>query len=160
MNWNVLHVKPRCEKKIGEYCSFHHIEFYLPLRGETKVYQRRKVTVSKPVFPGYVFASFSRDERELLLKSGNLARIIDVNDQAHFLWELDQIRKALFVDPTLGATEALKKGRLVRIVHGPFLGLEGLVDSVKNQSRVVLNVNMIGQGVFVDVEADMLELLD
>jgi transcriptional antiterminator RfaH len=160
MNWNVLHVRPRCEKKIGEYCSFHQIEFYLPLRDETKIYQRRKVTVSKPVFPGYVFASFSCDRRELLLKSGNLARIIDVIDQDNFLWELDQVRKALFVDPTLGAMKALQKGMLVRIVNGPFLGLEGLVDSVKTQSRVMLNVNMIGQGVFVDVEADMLELLD
>ena len=53
--WYVSHVKPRCEKKLVEYCTHHGITSELPLRQETKIYQRRRVTVQKPVFPGYAF---------------------------------------------------------------------------------------------------------
>ena len=54
--WHVLHVKPRTEKKVAEFCELRRVLPYLPLREETKIYQRRKVTVQKPAFPGYVFA--------------------------------------------------------------------------------------------------------
>jgi transcriptional antiterminator RfaH len=157
MDWTVLHVKPRCEKKMAEYCGHYGVEVYLPLRRETKVYQRRKVVVDKPVFSGYVFAAFDRAGRDLVVRSQALVRILDVEDQTRFLHEMDQVRQALSVDPTLGATAALAKGTPVRIVGGPFQGLEGMVEALHGVTRVVLNVDMIGQGVRVDVDADLLE---
>jgi transcription antitermination factor NusG len=160
MNWTVLHVRPKCEKKMAAYCVYYAVACYLPLRRETKVYQRRKVTVDKPLFPGYVFAEVSKDQRLTVLKSSTLVRIIEVGDQGRFVREIDQVRQALAIDATLGATTALKHGKSVRITAGPFQGLEGVVVSVKGQARVVLNVDMIGQGVRVDVDADALELLD
>lgn len=160
MNWTVLHVRPKCEKKMASYCAFYAIPHYLPLRRETKVYQRRKVTVDKPVFRGYVFAELPKTERLTVLKSSSLVRIIDVRDQDRFVREIDQVRQALSVDATLGATAAFTSGKQVRITAGPFQGLEGVVAVVRGETRVVLNVDMIGQGVRVDVDADMLEPLD
>ncbi len=157
MNWTVLHVRPRCEKKVAEYCTRHTVSSYMPLRSETKIYQRRKVTVAKPVFPSYVFAEIDRQNRDLVLRSGNIVRMIEVVDQDRFLLELDQVRKALDVDPTLGATAAFTRGKRVRIIDGPFRGLEGVVETVRGGTRVILNVEAIGQGVPVDVEMPMLE---
>jgi transcriptional antiterminator RfaH len=160
MSWTVLHVRPRCEKKMAEYCAFYDIEHYLPLRRETKIYQRRKVMVEKPVFPGYVFADVPENGRETVLKSNNIVRMIEVDDQLTFEREIGQIRMALDVDPTLGATEAFTQGKTVRIIEGSFRGLEGVVQAVKSEARVVLNVNLIGQAVAVDVDMDMLAPLD
>jgi len=145
---------------MAEYCVFYRISNYLPLRQETKVYQRRKVTVNKPVFPGYVFAEVPKAERLTIQKSGNLVRIIEVVDQARFLHEIEQVRKALTIDATLGATSGIAAGKPVRIVSGPFQGLEGVVTSVHGVTRVVLNVDMIGQSVRVEAEPHMLEPLD
>ncbi|MFC1461313.1 transcription termination/antitermination protein NusG [Verrucomicrobiota bacterium] len=155
--WHVLHVRPRCEKKLGEYCISRKIEHYLPLRAESKVYQRRKVEVQKPLFPGYVFACFSPRHRALVLKSQQIVRILEVNDQARLLEELDQVRMALTVNPALGACTAVKRKTRVRIISGPFQGLEGMVSTLRGQTRVVLNVDMIGQGVLVEADLDMLE---
>jgi len=166
MDWNVLHVKPRCEKKMAEYCRYYGVEYYLPLRQETKVYQRRKVAVEKPVFPGYVFVGLLPAEREIpaqretVVKCGSLVRIIEVRDQARFLHEISQVRQALTIDSTLGASSSIVKGKPVRILSGPFQGLEGVVSSVHGVTRVVLNVDMIGQSVRVDADADMIEPLD
>ena len=160
MSWHVLHVRPRCEKKMAGYCRFHSLTFYLPLREETKIYQRRKVKVEKPLFPGYIFASFDREGRLNLLKTNNIVRILKPESERQLLHELAQVRKALSLDPTLGTCAALKKGRRVRITAGPFMGVEGVISSLKAKAKVRLNVEMIGRAVAVDIDRDFLEAID
>jgi len=145
---------------MAEVCRAHEMKFYLPLREETKVYQRRKVTVEKTVFPGYFFVSFLPDGRLQLLKTNNIVRIIEPPSDRELLHELAQIRRALRVDPTLGTCAALKKGRRVKILGGPFMGIEGVVSNIKGTSKVRLNVDMIARAVAVEVDRDYLELID
>jgi len=145
---------------MGEFCRVQRYEYYLPLRQETKIYQRRKVTVEKPVFPGYIFVSFDRDGRLELLKTNNIVRILETADEQRLIHEIEQIRKALTVDATLGAVAALKKGRTVRITGGPFMGVEGQIHELKGSTKVLLNVDMIGRAVAVEVDRDFLELME
>lgn len=156
-DWYVLHVRPRCEKKMAAYCASAPLASYLPLRLERKKYQRRRVEVWKPLFPGYVFARFRPDQRIFVLQSGQIARILEVKDQTKFINEIEQIRKALGADPTLPACPAITTGMIVRIKEGPFAGLEGTVIKAKGCARVILNVDMIGQGVAIEVDEDVLE---
>jgi transcriptional antiterminator RfaH len=158
--WHVLHVRPRCEKKLAEYCQVLAVDCYLPLRAETKVYQRRKVTVEKPVFPGYVFVAFDFDQRVAVLRTNQVVRVMDPLNEDRFLHELAQVRQALAADPTLAACTALKEGQHVRITGGAFMGIEGWVHSLRTPSKVVLNVDIIGQGVAVEVSREYLEPLD
>jgi transcriptional antiterminator RfaH len=160
MSWHVLHLRPRYEKKMAQHCDIYGLEYYLPLRKETKVYQRRKVTVHKPMFPGYFFVSFDPVERTQLLKTQNVLRVFTSASEEDLIYQLDQIRLALSVDPTLGKIKALKKGRRVNITGGPFMGIEGTIWSLKANSKVRLNINMIGQAVAVEVDPEYLELLD
>ena len=159
-SWHVLYLRPRWEKKMAEYCQILGLTFYLPLRKETKIYQRRKVTVDKPVFPSYFFVSFDREGRLGLLKTNGIAKILTPHRQRPLLHELAQIRKALAVDSTLGSCAALKRGRRVRILGGPFMGIEGVVWGLKATSKVRLNVDMIGQAVAVEVDKEYLEIID
>lgn len=145
---------------MAEVCRIHSLGHYLPLRIETKVYQRRKVTVEKPLFPGYFFVSFDAEGRLQLLKTNNIVRIIEPPSDRELLHELAQIRHALRVDPSLGTCVALKRGRRVKILAGPFMGIEGVVWSIKSTSKVKLNVDMIGRAVAVEVDRDYLELVD
>ena len=145
---------------MGEYCEVSHLKYYLPLRTETKIYQRRKVTVEKPIFPGYFFASFDADGRLNLLKSNIVIRVLEPGNQRELLHQLAQIRKALAVDPTLGACAAFQKGRRVRILSGPFTGVEGVVSQLKGNTRVWLNVEIIGRAVAVEVGRESLEPVD
>ena len=160
MKWHVLYIKPRTEKKLAEYSELLGLRYYLPLREETKIYQRRKVTVEKPLFPGYFFVRFDDKSRIDLLKSNYIVHILPVNNQRKFLHELAQIRKALRIDPTLNSEKEYEKGRPVRITTGPFCGIEGHIDAVKNSGKVMLNIDMIGQAVIVEVDMNYIELLD
>lgn len=155
--WHVLHVKPRCEKKMADYCAAHKVTAELPLREETKIYQRRRVTVHKPVFPGYIFLRFMPEERETVLKSRQVVRILTVENQDRLVRELNQVKLALSVDPTLDARAAFEAGKRVLIRSGPFQGVEGVVQTVKGKTKVLLNVEMIGQALALEVGVEMLE---
>jgi transcriptional antiterminator RfaH len=155
--WHVLHVKPRCEKKMADYCAAHKVTVELPLREETKIYQRRRVTVHKPVFPGYIFLRFMPEEKEVVLKSRQVVRILAVENQDRLVRELNQVKLALSVDPTLDARAAFQAGKRVLIRSGPFQGVEGVVQTVKGKTKVLLNVEMIGQALALEVGVEMLE---
>jgi len=100
---------------------------------------------AKTAVPGYVFASFGADRRLLVVKSRQVVRLLAVKDQVRFVEEIGQIRRALDMDPGLGACAAVKRGTRVRILRGPFQGLEGVVSTLKGQTRIVLNVDIIGR---------------
>jgi len=160
MSWHVLYLRPRSEKKVASLCEAHELAYYLPLRQETKIYQRRKVTVQKPMFPGYCFVSFEPDDRAHLLQTNHVISILVPPSEAVLEYQLDQIRQALAIDPALGAVEALREGRRVRIRGGVFAGIEGVVSSTRNAGKVRLNVELIGQAVAMDIDPDFIELVD
>lgn len=157
--WQVLHLRSRCEKKAAAYCAAAGLTHYLPLRREKKKYQRRQVEVWIPLFPGYLFVQLHPEQRALILRSGQVARILEVKDQLKFVSEIEQIRKALEAEPGLSACPAITAGQMVRITAGPFQGLEGIVAKDKGGERVILNVEMIGQGVAIEAAKDILERL-
>jgi transcription antitermination factor NusG len=157
--WKVLFVKPRTEKKVTEYCQLYGIAHYLPLREKTRTAQRRKVTVRLPVFPGYVFARVTPDQRLPLLKTNLLVRILEPEFPRRMLRDLVMVRRALRANPALESAKPLTAGRLVRITDGPFRGIEGRVARLAGALKVVLNVDMIGQAVAVTAEIGQVEVL-
>ena len=159
-NWKVLFVKPRTEKKITEYCELYRIPFYLPLQEKTRVVQRRKVQVMLPLFPAYVFARFHMTERLPLLQTNLLVRILEPLNPRDLVRDMLMVRRALRVDPTMGAIKPLTKGDKVRIIDGPLMGWSGYVMRVDGLIKVVLNVEMLGQAVSVPVDLHQIEPVD
>ncbi len=160
MSWFVLHLRTRSEKKVAKVCKAHGLEYYLPLRTETKIYQRRKVTVHKPMFPGYLFVSFVPEERKTVLQTGHVIRIMEPTSEEVLVYQLDQIRTALEADETLGTASAITEGKHVRITAGPFMGIEGIVESSRKKNIVSLNIEMIGMAAIVEIDRDFVEILD
>lgn len=62
--WMIIHTKSRREKKIAQYCNSTNIKYYLPLETRIKIYGRKKVQTSLPLFPGYLFCIADEKERE------------------------------------------------------------------------------------------------
>ena len=136
--------------------EFHSICRYAR---KTRILQRRKVTFMLPVFPGYVFVKLLPAQRLPLLQSNLLVRILEPSQPRRMLRDLVMVRRALGVDPTLTPTKPLAKGRLVRIVRGPFMGIEGRVARMAGSLKVVLNIDLIGQAITVTAETNQIEVL-
>ena len=159
MVWQVLYLRPRTEKKNAAACRKRGIPHYLPLRSHTKVFQRRKVTTALPLFPGYLFVGLAPANRLILQQTNDVLRFLTPARPHRLLRQLVQVRRALRVDPELRAVKPLMAGRRVRIVAGPFLGMEGVVTRLNSTMRVVLSVDLIGQAIAVVADRAQVEAL-
>jgi transcription antitermination factor NusG len=159
MSWQIIHVRSRTEKRLAEYCEKQEVAYFLPLREETKIYQRRKVTVQLPLFRGYFFASVPPEKKDVLLRAGYVVSFLYPPNERDFLRQLVRVRRSLRIDPTLGAVAALHKGLRVRIKAGPFMGTEGMIEGLKARTAVRINVDMIGQAVLVEIPVEYIEVL-
>jgi len=160
MKWQVLYLRPRLEKKAAELCRASGIPHYLPLRTQTRTYQRRKVTSELPVFPGYLFVALDAPGKLALQKSNHVLRFLEPARPYRLLRQLAQIRRALRIDPDLRPSpQTLAAGMRVRIVAGPFQGVEGVVARLASTMRVFLTVDLLGQGLVVRANRDQVEPL-
>ena len=150
-DWYVLHVKPRTEKKV----MFRHLPVYIKV---TKV-QRRKVRRELPIFPGYVFAHLSPEERLAVLKSNLIVHSISVPDPREMIHQLRQIAHAGRGTTEMRPTNPFKEGDYVRVKYGPMHGTEGYVKREGAKATIVLNVEALGTAVEVSVSPEDVELV-
>ena len=160
MSWTVLHTRPRCEKKVAEICKLGNISYYLPLRTDVRKYQRREVEITNPLFPGYIFANLSPQQRLAILKTNNILRTLPARNQRRLKRELVYVRQALRKAPSLKALPQIKEGMHVHIKSGSFRGIEGTATRLATKTRVRISVNLIGQYVAVMVKKTDLEIID
>ena len=159
MKWQVVYLRPRLEKKTAEVCRLNGIPYYLPVRIRTRTYQRRKVTTNIPVFAGYLFVALDAPRKLTLQKTNHVLRFLEPSRPYRMLRQLVQVRRALKIDPALRPARLLAAGTRVRIVAGPFMGVEGVVARLASTMRVILTVELLGQGLVVQANREQVEPL-
>ena len=155
--WHVLHTKARHEKKVAEESGRMGLRAYLPLRKSVTRTRGRVHEFDVPLFAGYVFVCFAPEQRLELLRTNRIVNILEVADQQQLLNELSQIRNALAVEAPVEPFPFLKRGARVRVVSGPFQGLEGLVSRRQGKFRLVLNASFIHQSIALEIDAELVE---
>ncbi len=155
--WRIAHTKSRREKKLAAFLIRQNIGYYLPLVLRRQPGQKRVRHSLVPVFSGYVFFKADDYERYQAMCSSQIARVIEVPDQAGLIRELKHIKTVIDVEAHVYPHEYLEQGQKVRVVSGPFKGVEGLIDRKKGGNRLVLQVSSLFEAVAVDVGADMVE---
>lgn len=157
--WFVAHTKPRCEKKLAEYCGREGMEPTLPLYRSVKKYRGKTVVFFKPLFPGYVFLRLPEVRRAKVLQSDYVANLLEVPIQDEFEEQLTAILQALESEYEVRLSPTIQPGSRVRIRSGPLRGLEGFVERRKGLVEVHLRLDFISQAAAVTMEADLLELV-
>jgi transcriptional antiterminator RfaH len=112
-----------------------------------------------PLFSGYLFFCGRENQRLELLRTNRVANVIEVKDQCKLLDELVQIEQALRAGAPLTPYKYIKQGQRCRVIAGPLLGLEGIVVTTKSATRLVLQIDMLGQAASVEIDIDMIELV-
>ncbi len=158
--WRIAHVKSRREKALAAFLAGHNIPYYLPLIKKRQPQQSRKRFSLLPVFTGYLFFMADNTQRYNALTSGQIANIIDVKNQEHLLHELRQVHEALQGELPIYPYDYVHTGQLVRIVKGPMKGIQGIVESKKNNYRLILRVTGIMRAVAMDIESDWIEPIE
>jgi len=155
--WFVAHTRPRCEKKLTEYCEENDLSAVLPCYKAAHKYRGKTVVFRKPLFPGYVFLHIQNDDRRKVAQSDFVANLLEVFDQETLARQLDEILSALETDLEIRLAPTIGEGMRVKIKSGPLRGMEGWVEKRQGVTLVLLRLDFIGQAAAIQLEATDLE---
>lgn len=149
-DWWVAYTSSRREKQLMRHLHQRKVSFYCPIIPKRNRSPQGRIRTSYvPLFAGYVFIHGTEDHRQLALKSNCVSRFIAVNDSVQLCSDLLQVRRLIEDGVPLTVESRIEPGQLVRIRTGAFKGFEGIVLRRHSQSRLVVSVRFIEQGVSI-----------
>jgi transcription antitermination factor NusG len=157
--WFVAHTRPRCEKRLLEYCEREGFSAALPCYRAAHKYRGKTVVFQKPLFPGYLFVRLANGGRGAVFRSDYLANLLEVPDQALFTQQLEAVLAALETDCEIRLEPRIGEGMRVKIKNGPLRGMEAWVEKRHGMNTVLLRLDFIGQAAAVKLEATDLETI-
>jgi transcription antitermination factor NusG len=157
--WWAAYTKARQEKALARQLVQLQVPFYLPLVPKDNLIRGRKVQSHIPLFGGYVFVFCTEDERTKCLTTNRVSTILNVEDQQQLTHDLRYVAMLIESEAPLTVEKRLDTGAPVRIKAGPMQGLEGTVITRRGQTRLLVSVRMLQQGVSVEIDDFVLEPL-
>ena len=164
--WYVALTEGGRERTAAGWMVGYGVSFYLPMVFKTEVCRGRQRSVSRAMFPGYLFVHVARTERrwqrmrtapgirDMLAFDGHLATLTDL--------DIEDIR---FVEAecgaavTQGSAHEFEPGEVVRVRKGPFASFNGRIDDLDDHERISLLLSIFGRETRVHLPADHLEKL-
>jgi transcriptional antiterminator NusG len=154
--WYAIWTRSRHEQVVRDQLQRKQFEAFLPTVTRWSRWKDRKKKVDWPLFPGYCFARFDGTDTLPILKCTGVVNIVSFEGKPAAIpeYELDNIRVLLGSELQYDPCPMIREGMMVEVVHGPLRGVKGrLVRKDAKKASLVLSVDLIGQGVSVEVDA-------
>lgn len=154
-DWYAIWTRSRHEQVVREQLERKGLEAFLPTVTRWSRWKDRKKQVDWPLFPGYVFAKFSVNDRLTVMKSTGVVSIVGFSGESTPIpeHEITSIRTLIETDLQFDPCPMIKEGMMVEVTYGPLRGVVGRLVRKGAHARLVLSVELIGQGVSVEVDA-------
>lgn len=159
--WWVVHTKARNEKALAASLERLRIGYFLPLVNTRRRYGGHTVWLQLPLFPSYLFLAGEEEDRYATLMTHRAAAVIRVTDQERLKKELIQIyRLTVSSEATINLYPSLRRGHRCRVVRGSLAGLEGVILQRRDQCRMYVGIEALGQSAELEIDPSLLEALD
>lgn len=155
--WWVMYTKSRQEKALVRALGAQQVPHYLPLVSRELLVRGRPVASHVPVFPSYVFVYGNPIEREQCLKTNRVCQVLPVPNGEELCEDLANVQTMIEAGCPLTVESRLEPGHWVRVRSGPLEGLEGAILQRKRQTRLIVAVRMLQQGVSVEINDFLVE---
>jgi len=158
--WRVLHVVANHEKRVTRHLTARSLEHYLPLYAVRSKWTDRVVDLERPLFAGYVFVRFPREERISVVSAPGVLRLLGSGvGETVSAAEIERIREGLASGYILRPHPTVSVGELVRVHRGVFAGVEGVVTELRHQCKVIIALAATRQCFSLEMDLDDIEVL-
>lgn len=150
LNWFVAQLKPNGLSDAKTHLSRQGFGVFVPARMESQRRGTKLKDVKKPLFPGYVFVQFDPLDRRwaAINNTRGISRLL-ITDRRAPAPLSSEIMSGLMTrcddEGLLIPIESLKRGDDVRIVAGPFANMIAKIESLSDDERVTLLLELVGQ---------------
>ena len=141
-DWLIIKTKRSKEFWAKENLVRQNFQVYIPLTYRIKKIFNKIKTIKSPLFEGYIFVKIDLSNSRLLKINNTMgvSSIISFSNKKSMLSE-KYIEKLKLLEDNNGIISILKfkklvKGKIYKILHGPFKGINGLAertDRLKNK---------------------------
>lgn len=153
-NWYTLYTKFRHEKKVESQLQDMGIISYLPLRKVLKQWSDRRKWVEEPLFGCYIFIYADKRDRFYAVRPYGAVKLISFNDEPAIVQEgeIQKIKDILAEFPAANSYSVMTIGSQVEICRGQLAGMKGILEEVRNERRLVINIDSICRGIYFNVD--------
>jgi transcription antitermination factor NusG len=152
--WYAVYCRVNHEKRVADQLHGKALESFLPTYESVHRWKDRKVVITSPLFPGYLFVHLSSSDRmQVLTVPGVVSLVgpagcpIPVAEQ-----EIQSLKRWVDRKLKMQPFPHFVVGNRVRIKGGPLADVEGVLVRTANNFRLVLSVSLINQSVCVEVD--------
>ena len=158
-HWYVIHTKPRQESLALENLQRQGYTTYGPQITISKRRRNAWHQVTEPLFPRYLFIELTEGEDDFgpirsTLGVSNMLRFggkpATISEEIIQTLQQQERDSADAPDPEL----PVKPGDRVRVMDGPFAGLEGIFQNNSKDARVIILMELLGRENKVTVNRD------
>jgi transcriptional antiterminator RfaH len=162
MYWCCAQVEPRRERLASHCLTLAGYEIYQPLLREQRRSHGRKITVTPPLFPGYLFVWVVRGWWDARWSPGVVRLIMDGLLPAR---DPDAVISGIRSRERGGFVELLPKLRLapgmrVKVLQGPLQDHIGLLAALRPHERVLVLLQLLGGQQRVELARNAIEAIN
>lgn len=157
--WWAVYTRHQHEKVVADMLSAKGFQVFLPLYESTRRWKDRRMVLSLPLFPCYVFVRGGMDRKLQVVTTPGIHMILYRGEQIAVIpdQEIQSIQRVVDGPSSVEPHPFLKCGTRVRVIRGSLEGVEGILTRKKNLFRLVISVDMLAQSVAVEVHASDVE---
>lgn len=153
-HWYAIQVSPKKERFVADALHAKGLEFFLPCYTVNRRWSDRVRRMELPLFPGYVFCQIPTDDRSpRIVSTPGVRRLVSFGGQPAALPESDlaAIRQLMTSGRHIIPWPYLRPGEQVRIENGPLCGLEGRIEKIQDQSKLIVSVHFLQRSLAVEM---------
>lgn len=153
--WWAIYTRHQHEKTAAEMLRAKGCDVFLPLYQVIRRWKDRKVNLSLPLFPCYLFVRAEARQRLAVVMTPGVHMIVGHGERLAVVApeEIGALQRAVEGPFRVEPHPYLQCGQRVRVTRGALEGVEGILVRKKNLCRLVLSVDMLARSAAVEVEA-------
>jgi len=153
--WFAVWTRSRHEAAVVEQIRQKGLEGFLPTLPRWSRWKDRKKRIDWPLFPGYCFVRIHPKETLPVLTCSGAVSLVSFHGKPAPIpaIEIESVRALVGSDLQYDPCPLLNEGDRVEVAWGPLRGVVGRLVRKGAHSRLMLAVDLIGQGVSVEVDA-------
>ena len=160
--WFLLQFKPNAHHLAVKNLNRQGFKTFLPLHEMTSRKASRFVKINKPLFPGYMFVSFDKNELKWhkINNTYGVSRLITFNSvlKSIPITFVDNLMKRYDLTGKLIPTRKFTQGDQVKILTGPFSNFAATVETYEDDHRTWILMDLMSRKTKILAETNNLKL--
>ena len=158
--WIAIYTKSRHEQIVINELSKKDIESFCPMFKEKRQWSDRKKWVHFPLFRSYVFARIQLKENIFVLQTIGVNKIVKFQNKISIIPDqvINDIKNIVDGGYKIQQVDYFIKGDEVSVVSGPLKGINGIIQDLKGDSRLIMKVEAIRQAFSIEISSEQLKL--